>query len=53
MTPGGPVPLELNPLEIDYNHYIEKQLRSLADDVLSQDGENFDAVIGGKQLDLF
>lgn len=53
MTPGGPVPLELNPQEIDYNHYIEKQLRSLADDVLSQEGETFDSVVGGKQLDLF
>ena len=53
MTPGGPVPLELGPSEIDYNHYIEKQLRSLADDVLAQQGEHFDSVIGGKQLDLF
>ncbi len=53
MTPQGPVPLELNPTEIDYNHYIEKQLRSPANDVLVIEGESFDTVIGGKQLDLF
>ncbi|MCD6343413.1 MAG: hypothetical protein J7L76_06475, partial [Spirochaetaceae bacterium] len=53
ITPSGPLPLELGPGEIDYNHYIEKQLRSLADDVLAQQGESFDSVIGGKQLDLF
>jgi len=53
ITPEGPIPLELGPNEIDYNHYIEKQLKSLADDVLAQQGESFDSVIGGKQLDLF
>ena len=53
MTPMGPVPLELRPNEIDYNHYIEKQLRSLADDVLIHSGESFDAILGGKQLELF
>jgi len=53
MTPTGPVPLELKPDEIDYNHYIEKQLRSLADDVLIHSGESFDAILGGKQLELF
>ncbi|MCK5735561.1 MAG: DNA polymerase II, partial [Spirochaetaceae bacterium] len=53
MTPGGPLPLELGPAEIDYNHYMEKQLRSLADDVLALEGDSFDSIIGGKQLDLF
>jgi len=53
MTPNGPVPLELKPSEIDYNHYIEKQLRSLADDVLIYGGESFDAILGGRQLELF
>ncbi len=53
ITPNGPVPLELNPREIDYNHYIDKQIRSLADDVLAPSGDSFDAVMGGKQLDLF
>jgi DNA polymerase-2 len=53
MTPSGPVPLELGPEEIDYSHYIDKQLRSVADDILAQQGESFDAVVGGKQLDLF
>ena len=53
ITPEGPMPVELDPGEIDYNHYIEKQLKPLADDVLAQQGESFDSVIGGKQLDLF
>jgi DNA polymerase-2 len=53
MTPAGPVPVEHSPREIDYNHYIDKQLRSLADDVLALQGESFDAVVGGRQLDLF
>ena len=53
ITPDGPVPLELQPREIDYNHYIEKQIRSVADDVLAPSGDSFDAVMGGKQLDLF
>lgn len=53
ITPDGPVPMELDPKEIDYNHYIDKQIRSLANDVLAPSGDNFDAVMGGKQLDLF
>ncbi len=53
ITPDGPVPLELGPVEIDYTHYIDKQLKALADDVLAQQGESFESVLGGKQLDLF
>ena len=53
ITPAGPMPVELNPAEIDYNHYIEKQLRPLADDILPLQNESFDAVIGGRQLELF
>jgi len=53
ITPEGPVPLELDPRDIDYAHYVEKQLKPLADDVLALEGDSFDAVIGGRQLDLF
>ena len=53
ITPGGPVPMQLDPREIDYNHYIEKQLRPLADDILSLRNESFDGIIGGRQLELF
>lgn len=53
ITPGGPVPMQLNPRDIDYNHYIEKQLRPLADDILSLRNESFDGIIGGRQLELF
>jgi len=53
MTPTGPLPMEKGPHKIDYNHYIEKQIRSLVNDVLALSDESFDTVIGGKQLDLF
>ena len=53
ITPGGPVPTQLDPRDIDYNHYIEKQLRPLADDILSLRNESFDGIIGGRQLELF
>ena len=53
ITPGGPVPIQLDPRDIDYNHYIEKQLRPLADDILSLRNESFDGIIGGRQLELF
>ena len=53
ITPGGPVPMQLDPRDIDYNHYIEKQLRPLADDILSLRNESFDGIIGGRQLELF
>jgi DNA polymerase-2 len=53
MTPQGPVPLKLHPREIDYNHYIEKQIKPLADGVLFVLGHSFDGIIEGEQLDLF
>ncbi|MCG8452682.1 MAG: DNA polymerase II [Spirochaetales bacterium] len=53
MTPHGPIPMELSPKNIDYEHYIEKQLRPVADDVLSYLGDSFDSVVRGRQLDLF
>ena len=53
ITPQGPVPVELEPAEIDYNHYVEKQLKPLANDVLTIENDDFDSIIGGKQLELF
>jgi DNA polymerase II len=53
MTPSGPVPVQLNPEEIDYHHYLEKQIRPLADGVLFALDLSFDDVINGEQLDLF
>jgi DNA polymerase-2 len=38
---------------VDYNHYIEKQIRPIADGVLFAAGEDFDSIIEGRQLNLF
>ena len=53
MTADGPMPLELFKGNVDYNHYIEKQIRPIADGVLFVDGEDFDSIIEGRQLNLF
>lgn len=43
----------MKPKEIDYQHYIDKQLKPLADGILFTMNESFDEIISGKQLDLF
>ncbi|MDA3809076.1 MAG: DNA polymerase II [Spirochaetaceae bacterium] len=53
MTSDGPTPLELFSGGVDYNHYIEKQIRPIADGVLFAAGEDFDSIIEGRQLNLF
>ena len=53
MTPAGPVPVQLKPGELDYNHYLDKQIRPLADGVLFALDLTFDGIIEGEQLDLF
>ena len=53
MTADGPVPAELFSGQIDYSHYIEKQIRPVADGVLFAVNEDFDSITSGKQLDLF
>ncbi|MGL5127608.1 MAG: DNA polymerase domain-containing protein, partial [Aeromonas popoffii] len=52
MTLGGPEPLEYRRSAIDYEHYIDKQLRPIADAILPFIGESFDRICG-QQLDLF
>ena len=37
----------------DYSHYIEKQIRPIADGVLFCINEDFDSITGGRQLNLF
>ena len=34
ITKRGPIPIELKHTDIDYNHYIEKQLKPVADSIL-------------------
>ncbi len=53
ITENGPEPVEILSGNIDYSHYIEKQIKPLADSVLSTMNESFDEIILGKQLDLF
>jgi DNA polymerase-2 len=53
MTIDGPTPVELFQGDVDYNHYIEKQIRPIADGVLFAAGEDFDSIIEGRQLNLF
>lgn len=49
----GPEPIQNNPSDIDYSHYIEKQIKPIADDVLVSLGTNFDSIRLGDQLSLF
>ena len=53
MTTEGPRPLPLGEEKPDYDHYIEKQLRPLAEAVLPFMGLHFDEIFYGRQLDLF
>lgn len=53
MTLRGPVPTALPHDDIDYNHYIEKQLKPIADAVLQFFDQSVTEIVGGKQLSLF
>lgn len=53
ITKRGPIPVELNPIDFDYQHYIEKQLKPIADSVLMLFGKSFDSIMHAKQMDLF
>jgi DNA polymerase-2 len=53
ITQRGPIPIELKHNDFDYNHYIEKQLKPIADSVLSLFGKNFDDIVGNDQLSFF
>ena len=53
MTLRGPVPVALPHDDLDYNHYIEKQLKPVADAVLRFFNLSVAEIMGGKQLTLF
>ena len=53
ITKRGPVPVELKHTDIDYDHYIEKQIRPIADSVLILLGESFDGIVQSDQLSFF
>lgn len=52
ITTSGPQPLENLFSPIDYNHYIDCQLKPVADSILEFAGTSFDNIISGQQ-DLF
>jgi DNA polymerase-2 len=54
ITVAGPEPADDVRHEIDHEHYVEKQLRPIAEPVLELLGKDFDALTGrGHQLGLF
>ena len=54
MTQAGPEPVDALANEPDREHYLEKQIRPVAEPVLSVLGESFERVVGDdKQLALF
>lgn len=50
ITPTGPEPTQHDPRKFDYSHYIEKQLKPIADDILITQNSSFDSFISGDQL---
>lgn len=52
MTVAGPQPVEMHSAPLDYDHYIERQIKPVADAILPFIGLDFDGVVGG-QGDLF
>lgn len=53
ITKRGPIPIQLKHDDFDYNHYIEKQLKPIADSVLALLGKSFDDIVGSNQMSFF
>lgn len=53
ITLRGPVPEIMKPKDIDYPHYINKQLRPIADSLLGLSGKSFDVITKPLQFSLF
>lgn len=54
ITENGPEPLQKLKSKIDYEHYVDKQLKPIADSILLFFNQTFDDVISGKkQKSLF
>jgi DNA polymerase-2 len=52
MTLNGVMPIELSTGNLDYEHYIEKQIKPIADDVLPFIGKSFEVIVS-QQITLF
>ncbi|MGB5890422.1 MAG: DNA polymerase II [Thermoanaerobaculia bacterium] len=54
ITTGGPEPADEQQSPFDYQHYVDKQIRPVAEPILSHLGLGFDVVVGDdKQMALF
>jgi DNA polymerase-2 len=53
MTLRGPIPMDLPHDDLDYNHYIQKQLKPIADAALLSLDQSFTQIMGGRQMTLF
>ena len=54
ITENGPEPIQLLKHKIDYEHYINKQIKPIAETILVLFNKNFDEIIkGSKQTSLF
>jgi len=54
ITHRGPMPIELPHADMDYDHYEDKQLRPVVEDILAMKGRTFGGIITGEeQLKLF
>ncbi len=52
-TKRGPVPEELEHADIDYEHYIQKQIQPVADAALTLLGKSFKSITEPEQISLF
>jgi DNA polymerase-2 len=53
MTKRGPEPVDDNPNRIDYDHYVEKQLKPIANSILHFYNKSFtDVITGQRQMSL-
>ncbi|WP_114325075.1 DNA polymerase II [Candidatus Colwellia aromaticivorans] len=52
MTLNSVMPVELSKGNLDYEHYIDKQIKPIADDVLPFIGKSFEIIVS-KQINLF
>jgi DNA polymerase-2 len=54
MTTAGPEPAAARRSPLDYRHYVDRQLRPIAEQVLPHLGVSFDQALGeGRQMTLF
>ncbi|MFH1143292.1 MAG: DNA polymerase II [Candidatus Eisenbacteria bacterium] len=53
MTTAGPQPIGFVTAGLDYEHYLEKQLRPIADSILIHAGTDMETILGRRQLGLF